>query len=149
MVALISTTKLRVRMLLTSQFSSSHRVRSCKVNADILEVEMKSGHKAESGVNEDVLLACELQGDEQSDAADENKLRDQQLDPLHSRQCPAWLERAAQADLPDVHQPFSPTLGKLILFLGFIQHYFSRTDVIVRGQMVCKSPYAPLGVKIH
>ena len=59
--------------------------RSDESDADVLEAEADSRQEADAGVDEGgALVAGQLQGDEESEAAEEGELRDQQLEPLHS-----------------------------------------------------------------
>ena len=63
----------------------SHVVfRSDESDADVFEAEAESGQEADAGVDEGALVAGQLQGDEESEAAEEGELRDQQAQPLHS-----------------------------------------------------------------
>ena len=67
----------------------SHVVfRSGESGADVPEAEAQSGQEAGAGVDEGGALVagagCQLQCDEQSEAAEEGELRDQQPQPLHS-----------------------------------------------------------------
>ena len=71
---------------ITSLRKSSHAVlRPDESDADVLEAEFESGQEAGAGVDEGgALVAGQLEGDEESEAAEEGELRDQQPKPLHS-----------------------------------------------------------------